>query len=141
MRRTFLRAKIHRATVTEACLEYMGSLTVDRDLMAAADLRPFERVEVYNTTGGQRFATYVIEGRASSGEICVNGAAAHLARRGDAVIIAAYCELEPEEMNDFRPRLVFVDSRNRIVSLEEAEKATTRAPDPELAATELATTG
>lgn len=136
MRRMFLRAKIHRATVTEACLEYLGSITMDRDLMAAADLHPFERVEVYNITRGHRFATYVIKGQPGSGEICVNGAAAHLAARGDAVIIAAYCELEPHEIESFTPRLVFVDSRNRPIRLEEAERTARRAPEREIAATQ-----
>lgn len=128
MRRTFLRAKIHRAIVTEACLEYMGSLTMDRDLMDAADLYPFERVEVYNISSGERFATYVIEGQRGSGAICVNGAAAHRACRGDEVIVAAYCELEDEEIENFRPRLVFVDTDNRIVSLDAATAAVTRGP-------------
>ena len=129
MRRTFLRAKIHRATVTEACLEYMGSLTVDRDLMDAADLHPYERVEVYNITSGHRFATYVIEGPRGGGDICVNGAAAHCARRGDQVIIAAYAELHENEIPAFTPLLVFVDDDNRPVSLREAEAAATVAPE------------
>ncbi|MFQ5718164.1 MAG: aspartate 1-decarboxylase [Acidobacteriota bacterium] len=125
MRRPFLRAKIHRATVTEACLDYTGSITIDRALMEAAGLAPFERVEVYNITSGQRFATYVIEGARGSGEICINGAAAHCADRGDSVIIAAYCDLEPDEVEGFIPRLVFVDARNRLATLAEVQKAAT----------------
>ncbi len=119
MNREYLRAKIHNATVTEADVRYIGSLTLDRDLMDAADLRPFERVEVYNVTGGERFATYIIEGRAGSGQVCVNGAAAHRARVGDAIIIAAYCQLEDSEVEGFVPRLVFVDEANRQVTLDE----------------------
>ena len=113
MRRDFLRAKIHGATVTDANLAYTGSLTLDRDLMDAAGLAPFERIEVYNLTGGERFATYVIEGRRGSGQVCVNGAAAHLARRGERIIIAAYAQLEEAEIPLLRPRLVFVDDANR----------------------------
>ena len=122
MRRTFLSAKIHRATVTEACLEYTGSLTLDRDLMDAAGLLPFERIEVYNITNGQRFATYVIEGERGSGVVCINGAAAHMASRGDAVILAVYCEVEEEEVDNINPRLIFVDAANKIVTLDEARE-------------------
>ena len=114
MRRTFLRAKIHQATVTEACLEYVGSLTLDRDLMDAAALAEYERIEVYNITSGHRFATYVIEGRRGSGEICVNGAAAHLVKPGDLVIIASWVQVPEERVPGFDARRVFVDSRNRI---------------------------
>ena len=125
MRREFLRAKIHGATVTEANLAYTGSLTLDRALMDAADLLPFERIEVYNLVRGERFATYVIEGERGSGTVCVNGAAAHLARRGDRIIIAAYAQLEPHEIPDLDPRLVFVDGENR--PLPPVERATIAA--------------
>jgi aspartate 1-decarboxylase len=130
MKRDFLRAKIHGATVTEANLEYIGSLTLDRDLMDAADLHAFEKVEVYNITGGQRFSTYVIEGRRGSGQLCVNGAAAHRARPGDSVIIAAYCQLHEEEIATFTPRLVFVDAENRQVALEEIRPHTETVNPP-----------
>ena len=123
MIRNFLRAKIHGATVTQADVEYVGSLTLDRDLMDAAGLLPFERIDVYNITGGQRFSTYVIEGESGSGIVGVNGAAAHLARPGDSVIIASYCQLQEEEIEIFTPRLIFVDQANRPVSLEEAKTA------------------
>jgi aspartate 1-decarboxylase len=116
--------------VTEADIEYVGSLTLDRDLMDAADLRPFERVEVYNVTGGERFSTYIIEGPRASGKVCINGAAAHRARPGDRIIIAAYCRLEEHEFPGFVPRLVFVDEKNRPVTLAELKNAGVNAPVP-----------
>jgi aspartate 1-decarboxylase len=125
MMRFFLRSKIHRATVTEANLDYEGSITIDRYLMNAAGLLPFEKVEVYNVTNGNRFETYVIEGEAGEGDICVNGAAAHLVSRGDKVIIACYCAVHEGQMLDHRPKLVFVDERNQIKSLKESETAMT----------------
>lgn len=125
MIRTFLRSKIHRATVTEANVDYEGSITIDRDLMDAAGLVPFEKVEVYNVTSGTRFETYVIEGPAGGGDICINGAAAHLARPGDKVIIASYCMLDEREISDHRPRLVFVKEGNGIRTLKEGETAMT----------------
>jgi aspartate 1-decarboxylase len=118
MKRDFLRAKIHGATVTEANVDYIGSLTLDQELMDAADLHPFERIEVYNTTSGHRFATYLLAGRRGSGQVCINGAAAHLARPGDSIIMAAYCQLEESEIEAFTPRLVFVDEHNRPVTLD-----------------------
>ena len=121
MRREFLRAKIHGATVTEANVDYLGSLTLDRDLMDAAGLLSFEKIDVYNLKGGQRFRTYVIEGERGRRQVCVNGAAAHLARPGDAIIIATYCQLEEEEIASFTPRLVFVDAHNRQLSLQEVK--------------------
>ncbi len=128
MIREYLRAKIHNATVTEADIEYVGSLTLDRDLMDAADLRPFERVDVYNVTGGERFSTYIIEGPRASGKVCINGAAAHRARPGDRIIIAAYCRLQEHEFASFVPRLVFVDQKNRPVSLAELNNAGVKPP-------------
>ena len=125
MIRSFLRSKIHRATVTEANVEYEGSITIDRHLMNAAGLVPFERVEVYDVDNGNRFATYVIEGEPGSGDICVNGAAARLVRPGDKVIIACYCMLHEGEVVDHKPKLVFVDARNRIRELRAAETAHT----------------
>lgn len=113
MNRTLLKSKIHRATVTDANLEYEGSITVDSKLMRSADLVPFERVEVYNISNGERFATYVIEGAPGSGEICINGAAAHLANPGDKVIICSYCHFENEkDALSYRPKLVSVDGKN-----------------------------
>lgn len=125
MTRFFLRCKIHRATVTEANVDYEGSITIDRDLLDAAGLQPYEKVEVYNVTRGTRFETYAIEGEAGAGEICVNGAAAHLVEVGDLVIIACYCALEPKEVAGHRPTLVFVDRKNRIGTIKHAETAKT----------------
>ena len=115
MLRTMFKGKIHRATVTDANLAYEGSITIDKDLLDAADILPWEMVHVYNITNGARFTTYVIEGRAGSGEICINGAAARLARKGDIVIIASYVQLNEEEIASLRPRNILVDSRNRPV--------------------------
>lgn len=115
MRRTLLKSKIHRARVTDADLHYEGSVTVDRDLMDAADLVRFERVEIYNVTNGERFATYVIPGERGKGEIVINGAAAHKAGRGDVVILCSYAEVEEAEVKAHRVHLVYVDEGNRIV--------------------------
>ena len=112
MQRTLLKSKIHRATVTDADLHYQGSVKVDPLLMAAADLLPHERVEIYNVTNGERFATYVIAGTRGSGEVVVNGAAAHKARRGDLVILASYAAYEEAEARRHQPRVVFVDAAN-----------------------------
>jgi len=115
MQRTLLKSKIHRATVTDGNLHYQGSVTVDPLLMEAADLVPFERVEIYNITNGERFATYVIPGTRGQGEIVINGAAAHKARKGDLVILANYAVYEDAEIRGHQPSLVFVDDQNRIV--------------------------
>lgn len=125
MIRLFLRSKIHRATVTEANVAYEGSITIDRYLMNAAGLMPYEKVEVYNVDSGSRFETYVIEGLEGSGEICVNGAAARLVSVGDKVIIACYCMLHEGQILTHKPKLVFVDAENRIRELKEAEVAGT----------------
>lgn len=119
MKRTLLKSKIHRATVTGADLEYLGSMTVDPLLIGAADLVPFERVEIYNITNGERFATYVIEGTPGEGEIILNGAAAHKATPGDLVIICSYAEYHEAEIASHRPTLVFVDADNQQVPLSE----------------------
>ncbi len=121
MKLTMLKAKIHRATVTRAHLDYEGSVTIDRTLLSAAGILPYERVEIYNVTRGSRLATYAIEGEEGSGAIEINGAAAHLAGPGDLVILAAYCEMSPEEAPFHRPKLVFVDARNRISELKASE--------------------
>ena len=114
MKRTLLKSKIHRATVTEANLDYEGSITIDRDLLRAADILPYERVEVYDCTNGARLATYAIEGEAGSGEICVNGAAAHLVKPHDVVIVCSYAQVDDAECVGWNARRVFVDGRNRI---------------------------
>ena len=115
MQRHLMKSKIHRATNTAADLHYEGSLTVDQDLLDAADLAEFEDVQVVNVNNGQRFNTYVIPGARGSGTIQLNGAAARLGLPGDLVIIIAYGVFEQAEVEQFRPRVVFVDDRNRIV--------------------------
>ena len=122
MKLTMLKAKIHRATVTRAHLDYEGSVTIDRNLLEASGILPYERVEIYNVTRGTRLATYAIAGEPGSGAIEINGAAAHLVGPGNLVIIAAYCDLTPEEAASHRPRLVFVDGLNRVAELKAAEK-------------------
>jgi aspartate 1-decarboxylase len=112
MQLTMLKAKIHRATVTDADLNYQGSITIDPALLDASGILPHEKVEIYNCSNGARFATYVIVG--GPGEVCVNGAAARLVQRGDVVIIAAYVQLDDNEARRHRPRVIFVDQRNRI---------------------------
>lgn len=113
MQRTMLKSKIHRATVTEANLEYEGSITIDAGLLEASDILPFERVEVYNIDNGERFATYAITGPMGSGVICVNGAAAHLVRPGHKVIIASYVQVVDSEIASLRQRIILVDEKNR----------------------------
>jgi aspartate 1-decarboxylase len=109
-----MKSKLHRATVTEANLEYVGSITIDRDLMDAADLLPNEKVQVVDNNNGARLETYVIEGPRGSGVICLNGAAARLVQPGDNVIIISYAELEDAEARAWEPTVVFVDEDNRI---------------------------
>jgi len=113
MRRTLLKSKIHRATVTDANLHYPGSVTIDRDLLAAADIVEYERVEIYDVTNGSRLATYALAGEPGSGTICINGAAARLVDTGHLVIIASFADYEEREVGEHQPRIVLVDSRNR----------------------------
>lgn len=120
--REFLRCKIHGATVTHADVEYEGSITIDRHLMNAAGLLPYEKVEVYNVTNGNRLATYVIEGEPGGGDIGLNGAAAHLVTPGDKVIIACYTWLHEGQIINHEPRLVFVDAENRVKELKAVER-------------------
>jgi len=115
MKRTLLKSKIHRATVTDGNLLYQGSVSIDPVLMEAADIVHHERVEIYNCTNGERFATYAIPGTPGKGEIVINGAAAHKAGRGDVIILATYADYEDAECRSHKPSLVFVDARNRIV--------------------------
>ncbi|MGV8968505.1 MAG: aspartate 1-decarboxylase [Cellulomonas sp.] len=114
-RRTMMTSKIHRATVTEADLHYVGSVTVDAELLTAADLLAGERVDIVDVTNGARLSTYVIPGEPGGGQICINGAAAHLVHPGDVVILIAYGSLDDAEARTFAPRVVFVDADNRIV--------------------------
>lgn len=113
MTRTMLKLKIHRATVTGADLDYEGSITLDGDLMALADIFPNERVDVWNVTTGTRLHTYAISGRPGSGVVCINGAAAHLVSKGDVVIIASWRDMEDEEARIHVPNVIFVDGANR----------------------------
>jgi aspartate 1-decarboxylase len=115
MRRTLCKSKIHRATLTGADLNYEGSISIDRDLMDAADIVEFEKVQVVNINNGSRLETYAIEGKRGSGEIQLNGAAARLGAVGDRVIIISYAEYEEAELADFAPKLVFVDEQNHHV--------------------------
>ena len=120
MRRRMMKSKIHRATVTDADLHYVGSVTVDRDLMEAADLVEFEQVAVVDIDNGARLETYVIEGEPGSGAICLNGAAARLVSPGDKVILISYADFDDEEMEGYAPRIVHVDSDNGIVDEDTA---------------------
>lgn len=113
--RTMLKSKIHRATVTDANIDYEGSITIDTRLMEAADILPYEQVHVLNINNGARFTTYAIEGEAGSGEICLNGAAARLAVKGDLVIILTYTQVKEEDVRHFQPKVVHVDKNNAIV--------------------------
>jgi aspartate 1-decarboxylase len=119
MLRTFLRAKIHRATVTAADVENVGSVTLDADLMAAADLDHLERVEVWDVTNGNRVTTYAMRGRSGTGQVQINGAAARHIRPGDLVIIAAYAHLDRAELAGHRARVVLVDRANRVTEVRE----------------------
>ena len=110
-----LKGKIHRATVTEANLDYVGSLTLDEDLMDSAGLKEYEKIQVLDLTNGSRIETYVIRGDRAMGQVCINGAAAHLIHSGDLVIIASYCQLSPEEAIDHQPQIVLVDEENKIL--------------------------
>jgi aspartate 1-decarboxylase len=114
MLRTLLKSKIHRVTVTQADLEYEGSVTIDADLMDAADLLTHEQVQIYDVTNGSRLTTYVIPGERRSGVIGINGAAAHLVKPGDLAIICSYVQLDDQAARSWQPRLCFVDRRNRL---------------------------
>ena len=115
--RTMLRGKIHRATVTGADLHYEGSVTIDVELLERADIIPYQQVDIWNVTNGERFQTYALAGRRGSGVVCINGAAAHKARAGDLVIIASFSVMTEEEARAWTPRCVFVDGQNRPVEL------------------------
>jgi aspartate 1-decarboxylase len=116
MRRMMLLGKVHRATVTDANLNYVGSLTLDADLMEAAGMLPYEQVQVLDIDNGARLTTYLIEGERSTGQVCINGAAARLVAPGDKVIVVAYAEMEDEEARAHTPRVVLVDGANRPIT-------------------------
>lgn len=116
MQRFMLKSKLHRATVTDACLDYEGSITIDEGLMTAADLQSYEKVDIYNISNGERFSTYVISGERGTGMICLNGAAARKATRGDLIIIASYVLVEDAKSASWQPQCILLDARNRIKS-------------------------
>jgi aspartate 1-decarboxylase len=118
MQRTMCKGKIHRATVTQANLNYIGSITIDQDLLEAADIYPYERVQVVNVTNGSRLETYAIAGARGSGVICLNGAAARLTAEGDIVIIISYAQFDEQEIRSLVPKIVFVDEQNRLTELK-----------------------
>ncbi len=110
-----LKSKIHRATVTEADLNYVGSITIDGDLLRASNILPGEKVQIVNINTGDRFETYTIEGTPGTGMICINGAAARLAQPGDKVIILAYCWMEEEQARHYKPTIIQMDAENQII--------------------------
>ncbi|TET67134.1 MAG: aspartate 1-decarboxylase [Candidatus Aminicenantes bacterium] len=118
MKRVMLKAKIHKATVTETNIDYEGSLTLDENLMRAADLIPYEQVHVYNISNGERFITYLIRGKKDSGIVVLNGAAAHKAKSGDKLIIASYTLMEDEDIDFFVPKILIIDGRNKIKKIQ-----------------------
>lgn len=119
---TMFKSKIHRATVTEANLNYVGSITIDEDLLDAAGILPGEKVQIVNNNNGERLETYTIPGERGSGVICLNGAAARRVQPGDTVIIIAYCMVTAEEARTFKPNVVILDAQNKIVDMDYKEK-------------------
>ena len=109
-----LKSKIHRATVTQADMNYQGSISIDKNLMDQVGIIHYEKVDVYNITNGNRFTTYAIEGKGESGVIGINGAAAHLAKPGDMVIICSYCSIDEKESKTFKPQIILVDEKNKL---------------------------
>lgn len=122
MRINMLKSKIHRATVIQSELDYVGSITIDEELMDAAGIYEYEKVQIADVNNGNRFETYVIAGDKGSGMICLNGAAAHMVDIGDKVIIMSYAEMEPEEIKNNPPKVVFVDDKNQITRVTNYEK-------------------
>ncbi|MDN5326306.1 MAG: aspartate 1-decarboxylase [Moorella sp. (in: firmicutes)] len=122
MWRIMMKSKLHRATVTAADLNYVGSITIDSDLMAAADILPNEKVQVVDNNNGARLETYAIPGPAGSGVICVNGAAARLVQPGDIIIIIAYGIFDDREAGTYQPRVIFLDARNKITAVKKEEQ-------------------
>ena len=118
--RIMLKSKIHRARVTSLNIDYESSITIDQELMEAADILPYEQVQVLNINNGARFSSYAIEGARSSGEICLNDAAARLAAKGDIIIILSYCQVEDDQDHNFLPKLVYVNAKNTITETKRA---------------------
>ncbi len=117
--RTVMNSKIHRATVTEADVNYIGSITIDEELIEAANITEWEKIDVLNITNGSRLETYVISGERGSGEICINGAAAHLVNPGDLVILVTYKMVEEEEMIGHVPTIIHVNEKNKIINIDD----------------------
>lgn len=118
MHRTMLKSKIHRATVTDCDLHYVGSITIDEDLLDAADIREFEQVAVVDVDNGARFETYTIAGPRGSGDMKLNGAAARLVHHGDTIIVISYAAYDPDEMDNYEPCVVHVDAQNQIINVD-----------------------
>jgi aspartate 1-decarboxylase len=128
MHRTMLKSKIHRATVTDCDLHYVGSITIDEDLLDAADIREFEQVAVVDVDNGARFETYTIAGPRGSGDMKLNGAAARLVHHGDTIIVISYAAYDPDEMDNYDPRVVHVDAQNQIINVDREVATLLRAP-------------
>lgn len=127
MFRNMLKSKIHRATVTDADLHYEGSVSVDLDLLEASNILPFEHVHIWDVTNGNRFETYTLEAPRGSGTICINGAAAHLAKKGDIIIITSFMSLSEQEAKDYIPTVILVDEQNRIIPEKSTQQTSLRA--------------
>ena len=119
---TMLKAKIHRATVTQAELDYVGSITVDMDLLEQAGILEYEKVQIVDVNNGSRFETYTIAGERGSGVMCLNGAAARMVQAGDKIILMAYAQVTPEEASELRPTVLFVDEKNKVTKVTNYEK-------------------
>jgi aspartate 1-decarboxylase len=128
MQRTMLKSKIHRATVTDCDLHYVGSITIDPTLLEAADILEFEQVAVVDVNNGARFETYTIAGTPGSGEMKLNGAAARLVHRGDTVIVISYATYDPDELSNYNPRVVHVDADNQILTVDDSVATLLAAP-------------
>jgi aspartate 1-decarboxylase len=128
MHRTMLKSKIHRATVTDCDLHYVGSITIDEDLLDAADIREFEQVAVVDVDNGARFETYTIAGPRGSGDMKLNGAAARLVHHGDTIIVISYAAYDPDEMDNYEPCVVHVDAQNQIINVDSEVATLLRAP-------------
>ncbi len=125
MYRTMMKGKIHRARITEADLNYVGSITIDEDILDAVDMVPNEKVQIVNNNNGARFETYIIAGKRGSGVICVNGAAARLVQEGDVIIIISYALVANEEITNFTPRVAIMNEKNQIVEMLDSEPEAT----------------
>jgi aspartate 1-decarboxylase len=128
LQRTMLKSKIHRATVTDCDLHYVGSITIDPELLEAADIREYEQVAVVDTNNGARFETYTIPGEPGSGDMKLNGAAARLVQRGDTIIVISYASYDPEELEHCRPRVVHVGEHNEVVAVDQNVSALLGSP-------------